>query len=109
VKFFFLPDPYNDLVDISALACQADSDPGPAFVGTCGDQLANWATSVHGIVLDPLWRCANPNDAYCATDPGDPKAGKIFYETDSALLPLVPMIQEAFRYKTQFSSPKGQQ
>jgi hypothetical protein len=110
VQFFFLPDPYNDTVDVPRLACQADTKPGPEFVGKCGDQLLDWSTSVSGIVLDPLWRCTDPDDAYCATDPSDPMAGKVFYETtDAAFLPLAPMIQEAFRYKTQFSSPKGQQ
>ncbi len=116
VRYFVLPDDLNDAIDIAALDCQRDPTPAGSTNddrvrnGTCGAQLDAWIASVNGIIADPLWRCEDPHAVYCADDPLDPAAGKVFYYSDDAVLaPLEPTIQEAFRYKTRFRTDTNRQ
>lgn len=88
---------------LAQLSCQSN--------GTCQETLNLWAANrAHGIRLHPVWRCSDPNRAYCDDDRADLRAGKIFYPSSSATAVYVPLqtaIDAAFRYKTQFRGRDG--
>jgi hypothetical protein len=78
--------------------------------GRCQETLDAWgANRTYGIRLDPVWRCAEPNKAYCETDRLDLRSEKVFYAANQQVVfvPLLGEINDAFRYKTQFRNRQG--
>ncbi len=120
VQFFTLgafpasPGPTQD--EIANLPCQqafaAGTAPGQVLSrGTCQQLLNTWKTNrLYNLVLDPVWRCSNPNQAYCSLNRLDLRADKDFFpatQTSAAFLPLRTEVENAFRYKTRFRNRQG--
>lgn len=100
VTFFWVGTNLSQ-ADIAAEACQD--------AGSCKARLDQWLAS--GAVVeevDPLYKCANPSDAYCDDNRLDLRDEKEFYAAPVAqpdiYVPIQPAIAEAFRYKTRFQS-----
>lgn len=88
---------------IAAVPCQT--------TGTCQQTLNNWvANGSYNIQVDPIWRCTDTNKVYCDDVRTDLRAGKSFYgeaATEAVFVPLLPHIDNAFRYKTRFQNRTG--
>ncbi|MBN2361975.1 MAG: hypothetical protein JXR83_21165, partial [Deltaproteobacteria bacterium] len=106
----------NDLDDaaIAGLPCQksyAVANDGTVTKGTCQEILNSWERNgTHGILLDPVWRCASDSEAYCSANRDDLRDGKHFFlpqETDAVFVPLRAEVETAFRYKTRFRNRQG--
>ncbi len=83
--------------------------------GTCMDRLVQWRQNSNILVEEnPLYNCAAPTDGgvaavYCDDNRFDLREGKAFFrrnpvQASRAFLPLKPLIDSAFRYKTRFRS-----
>jgi len=101
VTFFYLASEPSG--GTHALPCQATA--------SCQDTLNNWvANGAYGIQVNPTWRCQDANKVYCDTDRNDLRTGKLFYgaaQSQSVFVPLLPEVDDAFRFKTRFRNRQG--
>lgn len=79
--------------------------------GTCGELFQTWLTSRPANVrLEPVFRCTDSSQALCDVDRTNLRAGKTFYKDlpqQVVFRGLDELINEAFRYKTQFQNRSG--
>ena len=98
--FYLVSEPSGG---VQALPCQA--------AHSCQQTINVWVTNnTNGIKMDPTWRCQDVNKVYCDTDRNDLRTGKVFYgaaQTESIFVPLLPQVDDAFRYKTRFRNRSG--
>ncbi|HEY3497713.1 MAG TPA: hypothetical protein VGK73_23610 [Polyangiaceae bacterium] len=89
--------------DIASVSCQDSA--------TCGVTLSEWEKNgSHAIQMNPVWRCEDTNQVYCDTDRVDLRNGKRFFAKSAdapVFVPLLPAIDDAFRYKTRFKNREG--
>ena len=129
VEYFTTNDPqYNDL---STLPCQSNTlnftydykaapDAGTTSYatvfatggqrGTCKQWIDQHRTDT-AFRFDPVWKCHEPNTAYCDQNRSDLRNDRDFYAytptNPPAFLPLQTAVDLAFRYKTKFRNREG--
>lgn len=88
---------------IARQECQRD--------GSCNAQLQSWIDNDrHGLRMDPYFRCADPNRAFCSDDRLDLTVDKIFFAADESTVVMRPFateVADAFRYRTRFVNRSG--
>jgi len=125
VTYFYHPGLTDS--DVKKLACQtagscpnnlptratADDPDGCPKPGRCDAVLASYKADP-AVIMDPIWRCTDPNAALCSSHRTDLRGEKTFYDPNdpankgvAVFVPLVPAIDDAFRYKTQFQNRQG--
>jgi hypothetical protein len=83
-------------------ACQSD--------GSCRATLNRWLAQ--GRAFEPLHRCADEDAVACSDDRLDLREGKAFFIPSGGsavpfFMPIKPLIESAFRFKTRFQSESG--
>lgn len=110
VKYFDSSGFLNQ-ADIANQPCQEDLDDNGR--AKCGAVLQSWIDS--GLVEpNPIWKCSGTNTVFCDDDRQNLRTGKKFFRPTGTppeveFLPLIPEIQNAFRYKIRFRSDTGGQ
>ncbi|MCU0673238.1 MAG: hypothetical protein MUE69_10655 [Myxococcota bacterium] len=88
--------------DLSSFPCQRD--------GSCGARLQDLLRDER-THANPVWRCADENQVFCDANRLDLRSGKNFFMPSASpsqvLVPLVTVVDSAFRYKTRFRSRTG--
>lgn len=128
VRFFTLTGAKATQAAVAALSCQQgggvchDGEPCAASCtvgqacpskGKCSDTLATWLADPNkpnAIRADPVSRCTDPNEVLCASDRNDLRSQKTFYAdmpNVTVFQPLDQLIDQGFRYKTQFQNRSG--
>ena len=128
VRFFTLTGANAAQSAVAAMACQQgggvchDGEPCAssctvgqvcASKGKCSDTLATWladANKPNAIRVDPVSRCTDPNQVLCESDRNDLRDQKTFYANTPSVTvfqPLDQVIDQGFRYKTQFQNRSG--
>ncbi|MEO1174137.1 MAG: hypothetical protein AAFX94_19125, partial [Myxococcota bacterium] len=79
---------------------------------TCDAVFADWEAnpgSVAGLLLDPVWSCADSGAISCDENRRDLRDGKRFFEPGgpTVFVPLQPATEDAFRYRFRFQSRDG--
>ncbi|MEO1266912.1 MAG: hypothetical protein AAFX99_02375, partial [Myxococcota bacterium] len=104
VEYFTVDSTLMSQQDIANLDCQTSA-------AGCRELLNNWKNSANPIIQsEPIWRC-NEDRAYCDDNRSDLRDGKDFFaatEEEALFTALEVLIDDAFRYKTQFQNRDGQ-
>ncbi|WP_428268298.1 hypothetical protein [Haliangium sp.] len=105
VSYFVVDTARVKQADVTAESCQQDQP------GTCQETYNRWLSNGVITIVDPFYRCEDPNRAFCDDDRTDLRAGKLFYAPAVPglrdHLALLPTIADGFRYKTRFTSRTG--
>lgn len=128
VRFFTLTGSNASQAKVAQMTCQngggicRDGEPCAATCtvgkacptkGSCGDTLAAWLADPNKpnqIRVDPVSRCTDPNEVLCSTNRNDLRSQKTFFAdlpSVTVFQPLDQVIDQAFRYKTQFQNRSG--
>lgn len=104
VRFFAFPTGSLSAADVMEHSCQLDQ--------SCGRILDDWeGREVLEIHVDPVWVCEDPAATYCGgANREDLREGRFFYAQrvdgveEALFAPLLTLIDEAFRYRSRFTS-----
>ncbi len=100
----------TDLDATQQVVVSVSVDGGTVRTGRarCGNRLQEWRLNNQIVEASPLYQCAG-GQPFCDDNRLNLRAGKIFYRRtpqapSRTFLPLIPLIDSAFRYKTRFRS-----